>query len=278
MRKKRFVSWSDRQKKAYHRIFAGLRKHRCRKARFMTLTSAPGMKVDMQKAFHLLNMRLFWVIPLHFVASGDLSYEVACRLYGENNLEASWNFDYMKVCTAEGAVGQPSVFEFGRVLDKGVCGVIHLLFFGIWIPQHWLSEQWFDITGTAFVVDVRETKRVTDGTINQLASYCVEQYTAGQEKFLSYYCSRDWVFPGAWKCYQQLRDDYKNYSVVVDYYYGWPVYQLDKRGLRGAWEACIDRGGLLPKTVQVHLGADIEAFKQRVRDYQSNPAMYGTVW
>lgn len=258
MKKKRFVEWSGRQKKAYHRILAGMRRHRGEKARFMTLTSADGMHFDIRECFNLLNKRLYWVLPIHFVCSGDLSYEVACRLYGEENLDVLWSFDYMKVVTSE-----------------GVSGVVHVLYFGIYIPKSWLSDNWFDITGCAYVVDVRETYR-RDDNFSGIARYCVEQYTAGQEDFLGYYCSHGWIFKGAWRCYSELRDSCKDYCRVIGDFFGNPVYFVDKRRLREVWDACVDRGGLLPSTTQCALDSGFDVFKASVD--RTRFSVYGFEW
>ncbi|MEO5351449.1 MAG: hypothetical protein H7836_17670, partial [Magnetococcus sp. YQC-3] len=252
--------WSAKQKKAYHRVLAGMRRHRGEKARFMTLTSADGMQSDIEKSFCLLRKRLFWVLPLHFVASGDLSYEYACKVYGEENLDVIWSFDYMKILTSE-----------------GVSGVFHVLYFGIWIPHNWLSSQWFDVTGSAFIVDVRETWKERDGSFHKIARYCIEQYTAGQDEFVSYYCSHGWIFKGAWRCYAELRDRYKDYTRVIGDMYGYPVYFVDKARLIPAWYSCIDRGGLLPETDQVVFDVK-DGFQEFLASVKSARQDFGFNW
>ncbi|MEO5350246.1 MAG: hypothetical protein H7836_11435 [Magnetococcus sp. YQC-3] len=221
----------------------------------MTLTSAVGMSFDIRECFNLLNKRLYWVLPIHFVCSGDLSYEVACSVYGEENLDVLWSFDYMKVLTSE-----------------GVCGVVHILYFGIYIPKSWLSDNWFDITGCAYVVDVRETYQ-RDDNFSGIARYCIEQYTAGQELFLGYYCSHGWIFKGAWRCYSTLRDECKDYSRIVGDMFGNPVYFVNKRRLREVWEACVDRGGLLPSPAQMRLDGSFESFMAQVHEVSGS--VYG---
>jgi len=254
LKKKGFVSWSDRQKKAYHRVLAGMRRHRGEKARFMTLTSADGMP-DIRECFTTLRKRIYWVLPITFVCEGYLSYEVACTVYGEENLDVLWSFDYVKVLTSE-----------------GVCGVIHILYFGIYIPKGWLSDNWFDVTGCAYIVDVRETYR-RDENFSGIARYCIEQYTAGQSDFLGYYCSHGWIFKGAWKCYSDLRDQCKDYSRVIGQMYGNYVYYVDRKRLRASWDACVDRGGLLPETVQSSLADSFDTFMASVHDVSGS--LYG---
>ncbi|MEO5351502.1 MAG: hypothetical protein H7836_17935 [Magnetococcus sp. YQC-3] len=189
------VVWSDRQRKAFHRVLAGMRRHRFEVARFMTLTSYYGMRFDIGECFNLLNKRLYWVMPITFVCEGYLSYEVACSIYGEEKLFDCWDFHYMKIRTSE-----------------GVCGVLHILYFGIFIPRAWLSDNWLDITGSAYIVDIRYTYKRRDGNFGDLARYCIEQYTAGQEMFVSYFCSHGWIFRGAWRCYAELKRSVTDFS------------------------------------------------------------------
>lgn len=87
-------------------------------------------------------------------------------------------FDYLKIETYEGANG-----------------VFHILYFGDYIPQKWLSDNWKDITETAYIVDIRAVRK---GVYNskKLASYCVSQYCSGQSKFVRYSWSWGWCFRG----------------------------------------------------------------------------------
>ena len=57
---------------------------------------------------------------------------------------------------------------------------LHLLFFGSYMPQDWLSRSWLAVTGDSPVVDIRACKnRVFDST--RLYHYAIKQYVIGQD-------------------------------------------------------------------------------------------------
>jgi len=85
-----------------------------------------------------------------------------------------WTFKYIKIETWE-----------------GVCGVLHILFYGDFIPHSWLSRQWSDIAGAPNVW----IKKVSPG---RAASYVVSQYCTDQGTyFKAYSWCQDWLFRGA---------------------------------------------------------------------------------
>ena len=169
------MEWSRAQKRAYSRIRIGLKRHKGEILRFLTLTSAPNMKRDVSNAFRALKERIrrktaYKLFKEGYLKKGDL------RKY--NSLLEPLKFEYIKIETWE-----------------GVEGVYHVLYFGDYLPWGWLTEVWEELTGTAKVVWIRATRK---GVSNEkkLASYCVSQYVAGQNKYVRFSCSSGWAFRG----------------------------------------------------------------------------------
>jgi len=86
---------------------------------------------------------------------------------------------------------------------EGQAGVLHVLFFGDYIPQRWLSEAWEELIG-AKVVDIRACKEKVRA-VKRLASYCVSQYCAGQSEFETYSWSWGWVWRGFVKAWEEFK-------------------------------------------------------------------------
>ena len=152
--------WSNKQKKAYHRLLGGMIRHRREKCRFMTLTTSDDMCRTLKESWSLLRMRLSVTYPYQFIIDGWLSYDYCVDLYGEDNLFSPLSFQYCKIVTSE-----------------GVAGVIHCVFFGCFLPKSWLSSTWYEVTGGAYIVDVRAVYASRVYNQSRLASYSIEQYT-----------------------------------------------------------------------------------------------------
>jgi hypothetical protein len=182
---KGFVEWEAKHRRCYKRILCGLKVHFNEPLRFITLTSVPDQKREIGKAFHVLHKRIKRLTVRSLVRSGYLSKKQASFYYGAEK-KGYWDI--------------PFRFEFIRVrTDEGVAGVFHLLFFGQYIPQEWLFDNWKECLQVDFMVkhsvDIRQCKSSTFDS-KRLARYCVSQYVAGQDKFVKFYCSHWWVFPG----------------------------------------------------------------------------------
>jgi hypothetical protein len=138
--------------------------------------------MDKRDAWHILKDRIKRLTPFRLVKMGYLDLDTANRLYN-HDLTKPIRFDYCKIET-----------------DEGPNGVFHVLCFGDYIPQAWLSDTWSDLTG-ASIVDIRAVKNGSNGT-KKLASYCVSQYCSGQSEFVRFSWSWSWVkkgFVGVWK-------------------------------------------------------------------------------
>lgn len=181
--------WSRQERRAYQRIRSGLEKHKGERLRFITLTTAPGMKRSLQEAFRALVVRIRRKTPLELSEEGYVERKKLHYYYPGKRLTEGLKFDYFRV----------------RVSSEGVSGVIHILYFGDYIPQEWLSNAWEDLTGSAYVVDIRACKRGV-GNTRRLSAYCISQYVASQKGEKHFSWSWGWCFRGfvwAWRMFMK---------------------------------------------------------------------------
>ena len=190
--KQNFTEWLPKQKRAYQRLLSGLRYHRSKRLRFMTLTSANNMKRDIRSAWRVLKERIKRLTPLRLLKLGYISPS-ELRKYYQNPCKRL-EFHYFKVETAE-----------------GVAGVFHILYFGDFIPVKWLSNSWKEITGSAYIVDIRACKDNVKSP-KRLARYCIAQYVSGQLAFVRFSWAWSWVCKGfvkVWKLLVKVSNDLK---------------------------------------------------------------------
>ncbi len=221
------VNWSRKQKRCFHRMMSGIYRHRKEILRFLTLTSAPDMKRNLADSFNVLLRRMKRIKPIDFMNKGYLTLDALEHIFGENEglwFESLSYFEYLKVRT-----------------EEGYDGVFHILYYGSYYPQGWLSEQWKDITGSARGVDIRQCKSKPYERVN-LASYCINQYVAGQSEFVSYFTSKHWCIPGYIKLWNELKKlcrvpiD-KPYRIKNDFYV---KDKIDFEYLMNVYHAMID--------------------------------------
>ena len=182
--------WSRQERRAYHRIKSGLEWHEGERLRFLTLTSAPGMKRPINEAFRVLKERIRRLTPACLIRKGYIKPSDVRKYYPGKRLLEPLEFEYFKVV----------------VWSEGAEGVIHVLFFGDFIPQRWLRDAWREITGSAYVVDVRECKDDVEDA-ERLARYCVTQYVATQEGEKRFSWSWGWVFKGFVGVWREFVDE-----------------------------------------------------------------------
>lgn len=251
------TNWTPRQRKAYHRLIAGMIRHREKRCRFMTLTTSDNMCRTIRESWNLLLKRIKIATPWTFISEGYISFDRGVEIWGEDHIFDTLTFEYCRIETSE-----------------GIAGVFHIIFYGCFIPQCWLSDTWYEITGGAFVVDVRQVYRSIVHNRGRLSSYCIEQYTGGQSDFLSYHCSYNWIFKGAWKEYDRLRESCKDYSVLIGFKFGNPVYYIDKKVLRYKWELAIKRGYALPKVEATFIDDSFDEFMRQAKEFSKQPHYY----
>lgn len=191
-KKKDFVLWQPKHHRCYKRILCGIEVHKKEPLRFITLTSVPNQKRELGKAFHILYKRIKRLTVYSLIDAGYLSKKQASYFYGAERKgfwDRRFRFEFIRVRTAE-----------------GVAGVFHLLYFGQYIPQEWLFDNWKECLQVDVMVkhsvDIRQCRNFVYDS-KRLARYCVSQYVAGQDKFVKFYCSRWWVFPSFISCFNR---------------------------------------------------------------------------
>jgi len=179
--------WTKAQKRAYARILMGLKRHRGEQLRFLTLTTPEKPKRKLLDAWKALKLRIKRLTPEKLEKEGYISKKQRVRYYG---VKKTIEFSYFCVWTGEGQHG-----------------VLHILYFGDYIPQAWLSDTWNELIG-AKIVDIRAVKSKKIYNAKRLAAYCVAQYCAGQRYYLHFSCSYDWCFRGFVGVFREFVSEY----------------------------------------------------------------------
>jgi len=188
------MSLSVAQLRCSEAIRSGLECHKGEPLRFLTLTSIPSMKRSITVCFKILVKRIECMTPqmfvdLGFIHKGRLSY-----YFPGLDKNDFLSLDYLFVLTSEGA-----------------CGVLHILFFGDYLNENWLKDSWFDITGGARSLII---KNVAVGNFDDVAGYVVNQsknvfgYVVGQSEYVRCGYSANWVYPGWRKDFDSLKTVY----------------------------------------------------------------------
>lgn len=161
-----------KRKRAFQRLVSGLQIARNENAymRFMTLTSPRGGgKRSIRKSFDVLKLCI-----------------KRATLERDGFLGFKFN-RYFCIRTAEGN------------------GVLHVIFWGRFIPQAWLSSQWERIHG-AFRVDIRACHTVRK-RVNGLVGYLLTEYVSKQPiERMSY--GWLWAWLGVCKSWSRVKDRY----------------------------------------------------------------------
>lgn len=136
--------------------------------RFMTLTTARRMKRTIEQSFDVLKMR---ILRATVKKDGFLGFKFN---------------RYFKLRTSEGY------------------GVLHIIYWGRFIPQRWLSKNWDDIHG-AKIVDIRKcySRR---RKVNGLVGYLLSRYLQRQPiERMSYGWKWAWLgFCKSWRKFKEI--------------------------------------------------------------------------
>jgi len=180
--------WDRKRRRCYQRILSGIKRHRGELLRFLTLTSSNEARRGIGEDFRVLKERIRRLTPYRLIKEGYLTWGELKKFYPNKNLHERIRFEYLKIETSEGN------------------GVLHVLYYGDYIPQMWLSDQWEEIHQSP-IVDIRAV-RSKEGDKKRLAEYCVNQYCAGQDEFIRYSWSWGWCFKGFVRVWKKLVDEY----------------------------------------------------------------------
>lgn len=218
-------TWSIPQRRCYQRIKSGLTWHKDEILRFLTLGSAPDMIRSQQDAFRSLKAKL--------------GRTTLARLMKDEYIS---NRQWRSHFSGKPAGYIPQLHYINIRTDEGPDGVLHILYFGDFLPQAWLKAEWHRLTGTCQSAYIRMCKKKTYNE-KRLARYCIDQYCAGQTEYLRFSCSKHWVYPGFVRHYNSLKVDCKDYSHAIGECYGHPVYRLDMDRLINRWNEWLSLRG-----------------------------------
>ena len=200
-----FRPFSDKQRRAYRKIYLGIRKRRNKGVmRFLTLGTPLEYKGTITKDFVKLKKRYKRLTVKTLLDQGYLSKTKARYYYGLMNYNQEFKINYCKIKTSEG----PN-------------GVLHILFFGYFIPQKWLYDNWKEITKVEYLANQSVDIRMCESKIKdtrKLTNYCVNQYLKDQEGFVNSSVTWNWCYRGFIGEYNELtrRNRKIDYEIVMD--------------------------------------------------------------
>lgn len=171
MRQKKTLTIQE--SRAYQRLVSGLTIG-CRQGayyRFMTLTTAKGVNRDINKDFDILKKRIR-------------------RATWQKDRFSGFKFNrYFKLKTAEGN------------------GVLHIIYWGNFIPQNWLSHAWEQIHKSE-VVDIRSAYGNKNTKVKGLVGYLLTDYLTKQPIIRMSYGWK-WAWKGLAKSWDHVRKSQK---------------------------------------------------------------------
>jgi hypothetical protein len=150
------------------------------------------MARSIEACFDLLVKRINRMTPGRFIEFGFVpAYRMEHYFPGLGRDECI-AFDYLSVLTSEGANG-----------------VLHILYFGDYLPEKWLKTVWREITGGAWIANISIVNVSCDDALS-VTRYVVNQskamgYVAGQSKYIHHSYSSHWVYKGWRSDFDKLR-------------------------------------------------------------------------
>ena len=127
--------------------------------------------------------------------------------------------------------------EYFAVRTNEGNGVYHILFFGPYVPQKWISEQWAQLRG-AWSVDIRAVGDIV--CRRRVSRYVIRQYLAEQVSLVRASMSKHWLKVPAYRIKAVLKslrhqmkikpwqNDSELYEIIDDWLSGWLVYREEK--------------------------------------------------
>jgi len=175
--------WTKQQRRVFRKVSLGIRKRRVvGLLRFLSLGSPPEFKGELSRSFSILKKRISRLTVNRLIEEGYISRSSAKYYYKGFDFSKTFPFSYVAVRTSEG----PN-------------GLYHIPYFGVYIPQSWLYDNWKNILGVNELANQSVDIRSSDSKIHdsaRLAMYVVNQYVANQSALEYSSCSWSWVFRG----------------------------------------------------------------------------------
>ncbi len=294
-----------RKGRIFHRIVSGLQAHLGEKCRFLTLTSCEGMKVPIEEAWKVFGLRVQRLTVNRLLREGylfedergvhaEVSKKVWLSPQWEERLlrdgEQAWldrgyrisrytdhhgrRKDYLILPEKKRVYAykdkgrdEPFRFDYFKMLTgEGVAGVFHIPYFGEFLPQEWVKDNWEDITG-ASIVDIRATKEQVHNA-KKLAHYMLTQYVAGQDSIKRISWSQYWAFPGFVKVWEEFREL-------------WPFKEALKK-----WVLLLTRGWYCEESDKAPLwykefvarDEERKKWNKNVAVFRWKPKLWGVMW
>jgi len=129
--------------------------------------------------FRIIKERIRRLSPHRLVKLGYIPADRWKYYYPGKGWDEKLHFQYLAVSTTEGF------------------GVMHIPYFGDYLPQKWISDAWLSIHG-ASIVDIRKIGGKEIYNSKGLAGYFLRQYVAGQDALDRFSYSGGWVGSKGW--------------------------------------------------------------------------------
>jgi DNA binding domain of tn916 integrase. len=115
-------------------------------------------------------------------------------------------------------------------------GVLHILLVASeFIPKHWISHAWSEITqGVSRIIRIREVRMSKKSDAKKMARY-MTQYVAGQMAFERFSSSWDWIFRGAVGVWKDLCRVHGVHQAIVRW--EWLLSQVVRRSSQAIFDA-----------------------------------------
>jgi len=187
--------WTGSQRKAFIRLKCGIRAHDGEVLRFLTLTSAPEMLRSIQDVFDCMKTAVKRYTPERLVREGYVSRNKLRKFYPNKNPCSSLKFEYIKIKTSEGN------------------GVLHIPYYGDYLPYNFLCDLFSYYSGFAWDLDIRKVGKIrrSDRDRKKVSYYVINQYVTNQKDengnsaYMGYSCSWNWIFRGFTAWYNEFR-------------------------------------------------------------------------
>jgi len=154
---------------------SGITVHSDERLRFLTLTSTSESGALSRDFRHLIDI-IRHTTPLDLWSDGYVKWRDMRRFFPARNILRALTIGYCRVRTSEGY------------------GVLHVPYYGDFLPQSWISDRWNEIHG-ARVVDIRACKTGAYDK-KRLVRYVLSQYLANQDALEQYSTGGAWIFKG----------------------------------------------------------------------------------